>query len=82
LVARYVVPEVNGLSARLRASQQYLHDHQTELMGGASRAVMSKIMENDKAAAALATTLGRGKDGAESKQSEFRPGAGVPSAEH
>jgi limonene 1,2-monooxygenase len=82
LVARYVVPEVNGLSARLRASQQYLHDHQTELMGGASRAVMSKIMENDKAAAALATTLGRSKDGAESKQSEFRPGAGVPSAEH
>jgi limonene 1,2-monooxygenase len=81
LVARYVVPEVNGLNARLRASQQYLHDNQADLMGGASRAVMSKIMENDKAAAALATTLGRSQSAAEPKQSEFRPGAGIPAAE-
>ena len=57
LVARYVIPEVNGYTAGLRESQQYLHDNQEELIGGASRAVMSKIMAHDGAAQALATTM-------------------------
>jgi hypothetical protein len=50
LVARYVVPEVNGLTVRLRESQQFLHDHQAELMAGAGKAVMSKIMAHQGAA--------------------------------
>ena len=37
--------------------QQYLHDNQAELMGGASRAVMAKIMAHDGAAKAMATTM-------------------------
>ena len=57
LVARYVVPELNGYTANLRGSQQYLHDNQAELMGGASRAVMSKIMAHEGAAKAMATTM-------------------------
>lgn len=80
LVARYVIPEINGDTARLRASQQYLHDHQAELMSGAGRAVMSKIMANEKAAAALGTTMEQAARRAADKerQSEFRPGAGIP----
>ena len=57
LVARYVIPEVNGYTTGLRESQQFLHENQEELMGGASRAVMSKIMAHDGAAQALATTM-------------------------
>ena len=78
LVARYVIPEVNRDAERLRASQQYLHDNQAELMAGAGRAVMSTIMANDKAAAALATTIEQNARRAAERQSEFRPGAGVP----
>ena len=57
LVARYVIPEVNGYTTGLRESQQFLHQNQEEFMGGASRAVMSKIMAHDGAAQALATTM-------------------------
>ncbi len=81
LFARYVVPELNGMTRRLRDSQQYLHDRQAELMGAVGKAVMSKIMAHDGAAAALATTLEQRKAAAEaqtSRQTEFRPGAGVP----
>ena len=58
LVARYVIPEVNGVT-RLRASMQYLHDHQAELMAGASRAVMEKVMAHEGAAAAMGVTMER-----------------------
>ncbi len=57
LVARYVIPEINGYTAGLRESQRYLHENQGDLIGGASRAVMSKIMAHDGAAQALATTM-------------------------
>lgn len=79
LFARYVIPEVNGLTTRLRESQQHLHDHQAELMGAAGRAVMSKIMAHEGAAAALSATIQQRKK-SEERQTEFRPGAGVPSA--
>lgn len=82
LLARYVVPEVNGLTLGLRESQEYLNRHQAELMAGASKAVVTKIMENERAAAALATTMEQAAQAAaESRQSEFRPGAGVPSGD-
>jgi limonene 1,2-monooxygenase len=55
LVARYVVPEVNGYIEGLRKSQTYVIEHR-EAFERAGQAVMAKIMENDKAAAALAVT--------------------------
>jgi limonene 1,2-monooxygenase len=85
LVARYVVPELNGYTARFRESQQYLHDHQAELMAGAGKAVMTKIMGHQGAAAALAETVAQTQArqakvaaGEAPEQTEFRPGAGVP----
>jgi limonene 1,2-monooxygenase len=81
LVARYVIPEIHGSTTRLRESQQFLHDHQSELMAGASAAVMSKIMGHQGAAAAMATTMEQMAQRAASntaQQDEFRPGAGLP----
>jgi limonene 1,2-monooxygenase len=80
LFARYVVPEINGYTTRLRESQQYLHDNQADLMAGAGRAVMSKIMAHEGAAAALSTTLEQ-RNRTKDEQTEFRPGAGVPTTE-
>jgi limonene 1,2-monooxygenase len=80
LVARYVMPELNGYTVRMRESQQYLHDHQAELMGGATRAVMSKILAHEGAAAAMATTMEQMAQRAADEQTEFRPGAGLPSS--
>ena len=85
LVARYVVPEVNGFTRGLRASMQFLNENQAELMAGASAAVMQKIMAHDGAARAMATTMEQlaaqaaaaGSDGA-APESAFRPGAGIP----
>ena len=59
LVARYVFPEFDGSVTRLRASQQYLHDNQADLMAGASRAVMAKVMAHEGAAAAMGVTMER-----------------------
>ena len=71
------MPEVNGLTANLRASQQYLHDNQADLIGGASRAVMAKIMAHDGAAKAMATTMEQ-MQRARAADATFRPGAGIP----
>ncbi|MDP9465550.1 MAG: hypothetical protein M3P52_13065, partial [Actinomycetota bacterium] len=66
----------------LRDSQQYLHDNQADLMAGASRAVMAKVMAHEGAAAAMGVTMermaARKTAGDAAKQSEFRPGAGLP----
>ncbi len=82
LLARYVIPEINGSTKWLRESQDYLHANQAELMAGASKAVVTKILEHEGAAAALATTMAQAAQAAADKdapkQSEFRPGAGVP----
>ena len=84
LLARYVIPEINGSTKWLRESQDYLHANQKELMAGASKAVVSKIMEHEGASAALATTMAQAAQAAADKdapkQTEFRPGAGVPAA--
>jgi limonene 1,2-monooxygenase len=79
LFARYVIPELTGATRNIRASQQYLHDNQEELMGGASRAVMSKIMAHEGAAAALATTMDQLKS-RKDEATTFRPGAGLPAS--
>ncbi len=81
LFARYVIPELRGMTAGLRESQQFLHDHQAELMGGAGRAIMAKVRENDRAAEAMRITAERNaKRAAANEQTEFRPGAGTPTA--
>jgi limonene 1,2-monooxygenase len=78
LFARYVVPELTGTTANIRASQAYLHENQAELMGGASRAVMSKIMAHEGAAKAMATTMEQMAARQTGQDTTFRPGAGVP----
>lgn len=55
LVARYVVPEINGYLAGLRRSQDFLI-HNRGVFDRAGQAVMAKIMENETAASALAVT--------------------------
>jgi limonene 1,2-monooxygenase len=53
LVARYVVPEVNGMLDAYRASQKHVIEHR-DVFERAGQAVMSKIMENERAVQALA----------------------------
>ncbi|MEM7273414.1 MAG: flavin-dependent oxidoreductase, partial [Actinomycetota bacterium] len=52
LIARHVVPEVKGMLAPMRASQRYVIENR-ESFERAREAVVTKIMENDRAAAAL-----------------------------
>lgn len=56
LVARHVIPEVNGLLEGYRTSRQYVIEHR-ESFERAGAAVMQKIMDNERAAAALQETL-------------------------
>jgi limonene 1,2-monooxygenase len=56
LVARYVVPEINGFLESYRTSRQYVIDHR-ESFERAGAAVMQKIMAHEGAAAALQETL-------------------------
>jgi limonene 1,2-monooxygenase len=55
MVARYVVPEINGYVAGLRKSREFVV-HNREYFNRAREAVMAKITENEAAAAALAVT--------------------------
>jgi limonene 1,2-monooxygenase len=55
LVARYVVPEINGYVDSMRKSQKFVIENRA-VFERAGEAVMSKIMGNEKAAAALAET--------------------------
>jgi hypothetical protein len=47
-------------------------------MGGASRAVMSKIMAHEGAAKAMATTMEQMAARQSAEDTTFRPGAGLP----
>ena len=55
MVARYVVPEINGYLKELRKSQEFVSTNR-EYFDRARDAVMAKITENDAARAALAVT--------------------------
>jgi limonene 1,2-monooxygenase len=55
MVARYVIPEINGYLAGLRTSRKFVAENR-EYFDRAREAVMAKILENDQAAAALAVT--------------------------
>jgi limonene 1,2-monooxygenase len=76
LCARYVVPEINGYFRNQQASADFLHENQKELMAGAGAAIMAKISEDPRAAAAMAVTI---KQAQEQAQGDFRPGA-VPNS--
>jgi limonene 1,2-monooxygenase len=75
LCARYVIPEINGYNANQKKSAQYLHDHQKELMAGASAAVMAKIAADPRAAQAMAVTM---KQMQTQQGGGWRPGAPGP----
>src|SRR6266850_1958378 len=55
MVARYVVPEINGYLAKLRDSRDFVATNRG-VFDRAKEAVMAKITENEAAAAALAVT--------------------------
>jgi len=55
LVARYVVPEVNGYVAKLRESQKFLIENRA-VFDRAGDAIIAKIMENKDAAEAIKVT--------------------------
>jgi limonene 1,2-monooxygenase len=82
LMARYVVPALNGYVRPLQASADYLHEKQGELMAGASAAVMSKIMSHQGAAQAMGVTMAQMAKAREEgvKDTTFRPGAGLADA--
>jgi limonene 1,2-monooxygenase len=54
MVARYVMPEVNGQLASMRESNQFVIDHR-EYFEKAQKAVLDKIMANERAAEAFRT---------------------------
>ena len=82
LIARYVVPEINGWVRPQQASAQYVADRKGELMAGASAAVMSKIMSHQGASQAMATTMANMTKARTEGTSDttFRPGAGLADA--
>ena len=57
MVARYVVPEINGYLTGLRTSQHFVATNRG-VFDRAKEAIMAKITENDAARAALAMTRG------------------------
>jgi limonene 1,2-monooxygenase len=68
LVARYVIPEVNDLLAGYRESQRHVIENR-DVFERAGQAVMSKIMENERAVKALS----EGTDGKAAMQSHNAP---------
>ncbi len=57
MVARYVIPALNGSLRSMQASADYVEANKTELIGGASAAVLNKILAHEGASAAMATTM-------------------------
>jgi limonene 1,2-monooxygenase len=60
LVARYVIPEVNGFLDAYRSSREHVIGHR-DVFERAGQAVLSKIMENEKAAKALEESMAGGR---------------------
>jgi len=65
LFARFVVPELNGYTKNLRASADFLQENQETLIKGAGAAIMAKIQQDPRAAAAMAVTMQQAKEAAE-----------------
>ena len=77
MVARYVIPEVNGQLRHLRASADFLVARHDDLMGRASAAVLAKIKDTPGAMEALAVTMQQ--RAAATGSAGWRPGADVSS---
>ena len=76
LVARYVIPEVNGLLDGYRESQRHVIENR-DSFDRAGQAVMAKIMENEKAVAAMSEQA----EGAASMPSHHAPDLSADAAE-
>ena len=57
MVARYVIPEINGYIAKLRESRDFVATNRG-VFDRAKEAIMAKINENETAVAALKVTRG------------------------
>ncbi|MEI8241625.1 MAG: hypothetical protein WCI22_19605, partial [Actinomycetota bacterium] len=79
----YVMPAVNGTLRSQMASAEYVTEHKSELMAGASAAVMSKIMSDEKAAAAMGVMMSQmqARAAGQQAQPDFRPGGGLSAPE-
>jgi limonene 1,2-monooxygenase len=80
LVARYVIPEINGSTSRLRDSQKFLNDNQATLMAGAGAAVMQKILGDQRASQELGVMMQQMQQmqqKSDDRSTTFRPGGGV-----
>lgn len=75
LVARYVIPEVNGQLRNLRGSARFLTERH-DLIDKASAAVLAKIKDTPGAMDELAVTLQQRQVGTTTTK-EWRPGADV-----
>lgn len=78
MVARYVVPAVNGTFGPMQASADYVSANKASLIAGAQAAVLHKIMAHEGAQAALGVTMQEMAARNNQRESTFRPGAGVP----
>jgi len=76
MVARYVVPALQGTVLPMQASADYVEANKATLMASASAAVMQKIMAHEGAQAAMVTTMQQMADKASKRESAFRPGGG------
>ena len=56
MVARYVIPEINGYVTKLRESREVRRRSTAACSTARGQAIMAKIMENEDAAEALKVT--------------------------
>jgi len=73
LVARYVVPEINGYVAKLRESQKFLIENRA-VFDRAQQAIMSNILANKDAAEALKVTSSPRVSAAAAQMPDFEKG--------
>ena len=78
MVARYVVPALNGTFKPMQASADYVEANKATLMASAGAAIMQKIMAHEGAQAAMVTTMQQMAQRKNERESAFRPGAGIP----
>ena len=75
LFARYVVPALNGYTKNLQGSADYVEEHKQDLMKGATAAVVAKIQEDPRAAAALKVTMEQMQKRSKKQGDGWRPNA-------
>ncbi len=71
LFARYVMPELNGTTANLKASADYVAGHSDELAAGRSQSILKAVQGDKRAEKALQETMQQMASGA---AQAWRPG--------